>query len=796
MRTCTFFLFLVFGLLVPGISLAQCVLELSGVINDQDTRVRLGEATVTIKEINRSVRTNAKGEYSVKGLCPGAYTVVVSHKSCTPFVFHLDLRSDLHRDIELAHAAAELQEVVIRGSAGAGTTAVVAELKGRQLDATRGMSLGESLRAINGVTTLQTGNNIYKPVIHGLHSNRVLILNNGIRQEGQQWGSEHAPEVDPFLANRLTVIKGASSIRYGGDAIGGVVLVEPKLLPYGTSAVHAELNTAFFSNNRQGVLSAMVEGSPATKKEFAWRLQGTAKHGGNARTPDYWLSNSGVQELNVSATAGKRKEHSGSEFFYSLFSTRIGIYSGAHIGNVTDLMEAIRLGEPPAYIKDDPFTYKIGRPYQQVIHHLLKWKSYKDLGKNARFNLTASYQYNQRREYDIVRSSTRTAPQLELGLHTAGIDAVLDHFGGERLKGSVGVSSMYQRNHYTYRYFIPNYHSLSLGFFVAEKYTIGDWVIESGVRFDHKDLTNITDNDDEPYNEWMGGEQSPGAPYGQRTFNGLSGNLGVHYHTDNWKFVLSGTTAWRAPQVNELFSNGLHHGAARIEAGRDDLNTERSFGLASAIEYSNDHVFFDIDVYHKEINDFIYLRPSFPPQLTIRGAFPTFAFDQTHARLTGLDFQLSYLFDHHFRLHAKGSLLRARDVTKADWLIQMPADRYEAGAEYVFKDGQKLRQSYLKLFVQQVQRQTRVPATGNIELVVNGGTIKAPDYAPPPAAYTLTGLEAGTKLEVDHRDISIILSVSNLFNVNYRDYLNAFRYFADDMGRNISLRVKVPFNIK
>ncbi len=792
MRACTiFFLVLISSL---GVS-AQCVLELSGVVSDLDTRERLSEATVTIRELNRSVRSDGKGEYVLKGLCPGSYTVVVSHVSCQPYSFHIDLREDQHRDVALSHAAEQLREVIVRTAAGAGTTAVSAELKGRALEATRGLTLGESLRSLNGVTTLQTGNNIYKPVIHGLHSNRVLILNNGIRQEGQQWGSEHAPEIDPFIANRLTVIKGASSIRYGGDAIGGVVLVEPKLLPYGVKGINGELNTAVFSNNRQGVLSAMAEGSPAGKPAYAWRLQGTVRRGGNARTPGYWLANSGAEEMNMSATIGKRGERSGSELFYSLFSTRLGIFSGAHIGNVTDLMQAITAGQPPAYIQEEGFSYAIGRPYQQVMHQLVKWKSFWELGDAARFQVTSSWQYNQRREYDIIRSA-RTAPQLELGLGTGGLEAVLDHFGGQRLKGSVGFSGMYQLNQYGFRYFIPNYRSLNLGFFVAEKYTIGSWVMEAGLRFDHRNLTRVTDNDDVPFNTRMGRELAPGAPYGERFFNGFSGNLGVNYRKDNWKFVLSGTTAWRAPQVNELFSDGLHHGAARIETGRSDMQTERSWGLATAIEYEDSKWMLEVDLYHKRIDRFIYLKPSFPPQLTIRGAFPSFVFDQTDAQLNGADVQASYLLDNHFRVQAKASLLRAFDLSAGDWLIQMPADRYEGGLEYLFKDGRQIRETYLRGTIQHVRRQTRVPATGNIELPVAGGVIKASDYAAPPPAYTIVGLEAGTHLDVRHRDLSIILSVTNLLNVRYRDYMNAFRYFADDMGRNVSLRVKVPFVIK
>jgi iron complex outermembrane receptor protein len=198
------------------------------------------------------------------------------------------------------------------------------------------LSLGESLQRITGVSVLQTGNNIYKPVIQGLHSSRVLILNNGIRQEGQQWGSEHAPEIDPYVANRLTVIKGASSVRYGGDAIGGVVLVEPRLLQYNPE-LNGELNLAAFSNNRQGVLSAMFEGGLDKSGLNAWRLQGTVKRGGNAKTPAYWLQNSGVEEFNMSAAAGWKKKEKGLELFYSLFNTRLGIFTGSHIGNLTDL---------------------------------------------------------------------------------------------------------------------------------------------------------------------------------------------------------------------------------------------------------------------------------------------------------------------------------------------------------------------------------------------------------------------------------------------------------------------------
>ena len=145
-------------------------------------------------------------------------------------------------------------------------------ISGADLDKTRGQTLGESLKGVTGVTTLQTGSSIAKPVIHGLHSNRVLIMNNGIRQEGQQWGAEHAPEIDPFIASEITVIKDASAIKYGTDALGGVVVVNPAPLPV-KNVLGGSLNTVLQTNGRSGTVSGMVEGGIRHHNGWGWRAQ-------------------------------------------------------------------------------------------------------------------------------------------------------------------------------------------------------------------------------------------------------------------------------------------------------------------------------------------------------------------------------------------------------------------------------------------------------------------------------------------------------------------------------------------
>src|ERR1700761_3821708 len=175
-------------------------------------------------------------------------------------------------------------------------------LGGKALQEIRGLSLGESLKGIAGVNSLQTGPSISKPVIHGVYSNRILILNNGVRQEGQNWGNDHAPEIDPFIATKVTVIKGAASIRYGSDAIGGAILLDPKDLPR-QPGIDGELNLVGMTNGRTGVASGYLEGSSGAKLEgLSWRTQGTIKKAGNSHTANYYLNNTGFNENDYSAT--------------------------------------------------------------------------------------------------------------------------------------------------------------------------------------------------------------------------------------------------------------------------------------------------------------------------------------------------------------------------------------------------------------------------------------------------------------------------------------------------------------
>lgn len=750
-----------------------CSLRLSGHVEDTDTREKLVSAVVTIIELNRQLVTDTTGDFVFDNLCPGVYTLTITHINCKPLEQKVKMNGRKHLDLLLPHSKNTLSEVVVEGRKQVPNTGFRQELSGRVLDETKGMSLSEALSKINGVTLLQTGSTISKPVIHGLHSNRILTINNGVRQEGQQWGNEHAPEIDPFIADKLVVIKGVDELRYGSDAIGGVILVEPRALR-NTPGYAAELNTAYFTNNMQYVVSGVFEQQLKKQPAFRYRLQGTFKKGANVTTSGYRLNNTGSEEKNFSLTAGWKKDRFNTELFYSHFATKLGIFTGSHIGNLTDLQNAIETSRPNDVFLGEK-TYTIRRPYQDVAHHLLKLKTNFYKGEH-KFNLLLAGQFNHRKEYDIVRSSSNTKPQLDLSIYTLSQDLNWEHPKRSNFSGVIGLSAMQQDNSYTGRYFIPNYRAYTFGGYAIEKWSKHQWELQAGIRYDHKTINTIRLK----YNG-----DSINHDFSFPTF-AFSFNI-IYKASDLWKFNTNIALASRAPHVNELLSDGIHHGTATYERGDINLKPERSVNIAAGINFQNRKrtLGVDLNVYSNNVKDFIYQQPQpDSPVLTIAGAFPLIGYKQTDAVLTGADIAVQLQPVHWLEYNSKASILYAWNKTLNDWLILMPSNRFSHELKYNFNNGRRISNSYVSGEVTTVLQQTRIP----------GEQHGKQDYKQPPPAYSLVNMNAAATILISKWPVTLGLGVRNLLNTKYRDYLNSMRYFSDEMGRNISIRLKVPFN--
>ncbi len=747
---------------------SACAYTLSGIIQYTNSGEPVEGALVFIQELNTYVLTDPDGTFRVDSLCAQNYNLHIDMLACShkDTVVWMQENTFMRIGLTLVDKDGEIT-VESQHSQNQPEISSAEVLEKEELARLRGSSLGESLKYLPGVTALQTGPTIFKPVIQGMYGTRVLILNNGIRQEGQQWGNEHAPEVDPFIASKISVIKGVQSIRYGSDAIGGVVLLEPEALNTfrGTKAL---INLGGFSNNRAGVASGIVEHGFKKIPGLAVRLQGTVRKGGNTRTPDYWLKNTGFQEANFSAAAAYQGRRWGLETFYSQFNTTLGIFTGSHIGNVSDLITAINSGQP-AVTSD--FSYAIERPKQIVNHELWKNKVYYRLGQQT-LVLEYARQFNKRQEYDSHKAynpSLPDEPQLSFELTTHTVQAYVEHRISRRLRGTAGVMYINQANTYQGRYFIPNFASNAIGVYVTEAYKLSAKTkVEAGLRYDYKYLKS--------YYYENNVLQSP-----ERKFQSPTANLGLlHEWSSHIETQVLLGTAFRAPNVNELYSDGVHHGAAAYEIGNPDLKPEKAVNAAFTLNYVFRKCFGYVHAYGYYFNNYIYLKPVFPPTLTIRGAFPTFEYTQVNATYGGLDISVNDSITEKIILSARYSMVSAYNRSQDEWLIYIPPTRLQLGMKYLLPAVGRIKKPYVSVDGILTAKKKNVPANA--------------DYMAPPAGYFLLQAEAGTYITLAKQEMLVTLTAQNILNTHYRDYLDRFRYYADAAGTNIILRLQIPLD--
>jgi len=759
-----------------------CGLTLRGRIAGADSSGLGGiQAAIQVAKTNNGTITDSAGGFLFTNLCPGKLEIIITSLGYRTVDTVVRIKQNAQIGFTLVPAPKQLSNVTVTGEVihrDQISTAVKTTLTGQALQETRGLSLGESLKGITGVNSLQTGPSISKPIIHGLYSNRILIMNNGIRQEGQNWGNDHAPEIDPFIATKVTVVKGAASIRYGSDAIGGVILLDPKDMSRQPGTTDGEVNLVGMSNGQVGVASAMLEGAAGGKLDgLSWRAQGTVKRAGNAQAATYYMGNTGFMEDDYSGTLQYNKKNFGTELYYSRFDTKIGIASATHIGTLADLYEAFARSEPA--VKAD-FSYDIGRPYQTVNHQLVKASGFINLKDFGKIETTYAFQEDIRKEYDADVSfndsiARLNLPDLYFKLFTNTADVIWQHPAiKKKIVGSIGVNYITHGNSQQgtgYTELIPNFVDYGGGAFVIEKYEANKWTFEAGVRYDYKWLRAYK------VNPTSLAVETPTYNWGNTTVNaGASYRFSQHFSS-----TFNFGSAWRAPQAIELFANGIHQSAASYERGDSSLQLEKAYNSSLGLKYSDDHFEAELVGYVNYFHDYIYLKPDSVPIVTIQGAFPSFTYTQApEALFTGFDISLSYNFLNHFTVVSKTSIVRARNLTEHDWLINIPADRFDNSIRYNLRSWGRVNDFFIGISNLAVAKQTRVPPKS--------------DYVPPPAGYILWGVEAGCTVPVHKLPVNISCTVTNLANVSYRDYLNRFRYFLNDLGRNVALRIKVPLD--
>ncbi len=788
---------LLFALLLCGKSVAQkCESILLGEIIDFHNNTSLDGATISVTGKNIEVLSKNGGKFRIENLCDGVLELEISHHECATKFVTIIIEGDTYEKILLEHHLEELEEVQVTGDFTKTTTSAQEErLTQRELEKFSGASLGDALKSLNGVSSLNTGGNIVKPVIQGLMGSRVLILNNNVRMQDMEWGEEHAPNVDINANQDISVVKGAAALEYGGDAIGGVIIMNP--LPIiRTDSLFGKTQTSLFSNGRGGNITTSLTRS--YNSGFYIRGQASFKQLGDLEAPNYLLSNTGILEKGASFSIGKRDFLQGWEAYYSFFDSDIGILRASHIGNIDDLITAIN-SEEPNIIND--FSYDIDRPNQEVSHHLGKLSYYRRFEGLGKWSLQYDFQKNKRFEYDVRVGEDANKASLDLSLttHTLSTDFKFDATDGLDIKA--GLLGRYQNNFANpetgVRRLIPDYDKFDLGVFsIAEYQAKNNLVFDAGIRYDFsrvnaKKFYRTSRWEERGYNEDFGttiiddlGTQLLTNPIFD--FHNISATTGFEYDFGkDTRLRFNYSLAQRAPNPSELFSDGLHHSAARIELGDLRIKSETASKISASLEKNSASWGYSFAPYLNSINDFIVLEPG-SVEFTIRGAFPVWVYRQTNAQLMGIDASIYNNWNSNIRTDHKFSWVQGTDTSTDIPFINMPPAALNNSITYKNK---KIKNLVLNLESMYVFEQQRFPS--NILVFSPEQQIEVPlTINTPPPAYHLLAMDIETSYSIRNtNDLKVGLRVTNILNTNYRDYLNRQRYFVDDLGRNISLRI-------
>jgi iron complex outermembrane receptor protein len=754
----------------------------------------VADAFVTVNQ-EPGGNTDRHGRLKLTGLCAGRLVIDVVHAAFEP----------AHREVSLAGAASvelaltPLVETVTVVEAAAptvdarSTTAVTGEALARK----RGQSLSETVAEVPGVTQLRSGSGLAKPIVRGHFGRRLPILVDGVRHRSQDWGLDHTPEIDPAMADRITVVRGASGVRYGSDAIGGVLLVDPPALP-DRPGFAGETHLVGSSNGLGGSLMTRAQFVPAAVPALSLQLEGGVKRVRAPVTPDYPLDNAGEGEWTAGLTAAYRVGSATYQLSFRHFQAELGVCTCYRVESAADFLEQARQQRP---IGAELYTseFAIARPFQAVAHELAVARGRWSPGSLGKLTATYALQYDDRREYDVVRQAT-TGPQFAFRLWTHDAELALEHTpihlsDHHHLVGSLGATGMVQRHGYGGLPLVPDHLAGAGGVHASERLLGHDYDLEAGVRYDFlARRASIARND---FLRLVRSGQLAAAACGvllegtdpvtcESSFHTLSASIGAVLRLGNaWMTKLDLSTASRPPNPDEQYLNGTAPSFPVFALGRPDVGPETSYTASITASHAGDRLDGELSAFANYISDYIYFAPAIGPDglpvfdVLIRGAFPRFVTRPVDALFWGADGQVNASPLPWLELAGQASAVRARNITDRTYLVFVPPDRVRGSLAVTRKALLGLRRIRASVAGTYAARQTRFDL--------------AADLAPPPASHFLAEAALEAETRVAGQTITVALQGTNLLGQRYREYTSLLRYFADQPGRQLLLRISLSY---
>ena len=644
---------------------------------------------------------------------------------------------EIQDSTDIFHKHLQLNAVVVTGLTGdvhlREVAAPISVIQPVDLQARASTNIIGAIAKEPGVSQITTGGAISKPVIRGLGYNRVVVVNDGIRQEGQQWGDEHGIEIDGASVHSVEILKGPASLMYGSDAMAGVLIFRAApVAPLGT--VRGSISTEYQTNN--GLVDYSLNAS-GNQKGLVWDVRFSDKYAhAYKNSVNHWVANSGFSERAASGMIGLNRNWGYSRLKLSYYHLTPGIIEGEEEG---------------------PIGYKPGLPFQQVYHYKAVLDNTFRLGE-GRLKALLGWQQNRRQEFE----ESADEYGLYFLLNTLNYDIKYQRDAQAGWKYAVGVNGMFQSSdNKGDEYLIPDYRLFDAGLFGTVSKELGAWVLSGGLRADVRLLHSLP-------------LETRFADF-SRTFPGVSGSIGaVRSLGENVHLRLNFSRGFRAPNLSELASNGEHEGTLRYEIGNQNLKPEYSLQGDLGLDFSSKYVSGQLALFANRINNYIFLTK------TAEGNPPVFTYTSGNARLLGLEAEVDIHPIHSLHLGTTFSYVNGKQIG-GTWLPMIPAPRLLTECKYEFTHGGRLfNNAFVAIELDWNARQDHFYAVDDTETAT--------------PAYALLNMSAGTDIVIKGKKrASIYLLADNLTDAAWQSHLSRLKEVGVyNMGRNFTLKLLIP----
>ena len=682
-----------------------------------------------------------------------------------------------------------LNELTVTGVTGdtklKHATAPVSIVTPQVLRATASTNIIDAISHQPGVSQLTTGGSISKPIIRGLGYNRVVVMSEGVRQEGQQWGDEHGVEVDGSSVGSVEILKGPASLMYGSDAMAGVVILhsQPTLAE---GEMRANVSSEYQTNNGLFNYSLSMAGN---QQGFVWDARFSDKMAHAYKNKyDGYVPGSQFHERAGRLMLGLNKGWGHSRLTWTAYHLTPGIIEGERDE------ETGNLESPISNLK----SYHKALPFQQVKHYKAVWDNSLNL-PSGYLKAIIGYQQNRRQEFE----ESMDEYELFFKLHTLTYDLryITNEWDGWKL--STGIGGMYQQSgNEGEEYLIPDYHLFDFGIYTtATKALSNRWTLNGGVRYDHRRQHGDALMEE---GEWRFTDFS-------RHFNGLTGSIGVVSNiNDHFNLRLNVARGFRTPNLSELASNGVHEGSIRYEIGNRQLKAEYSLQADLGLDFTSQYVSAQLALFANRIDNYIFTH-RLPEE--IEEGYLTYAYTQGDARLLGFEAGVdvhpihSVHFSNTFS-YVDAQLLHQAADTK--YLPFTPAPRWTSELKWELahhshstvsthavheyrhshpSHGLSFNNAFIAAGLDCYLKQTHIYSADDTESVT--------------PSYTLLSLSVGSDVQLKGKKMAeLYITADNLLNRAYQNHLSRLKYADENvvtgrrgvfnMGRNITFKVVVP----